>query len=74
MPFGKGPSTSGNTESIAAKLINLKKQQQEEEDMLSFPVVKAVSGLPWIPKAREKDVETFLNLVREKFIGFSLPG
>ena len=63
-----------DTASIAAKLIKIRKQQQEAEEDVGIPEVKVVTGLPWIPKAREKDIESFLNLVRQKFIGFSLPG
>ncbi|KAM4748538.1 striatin-interacting protein 2 [Rhinophrynus dorsalis] len=29
-------------------------------------------GLPWAPKVREKDIENFLEMSRNKFIGFTL--
>ena len=75
MPIRKAPTLSKDTASIAAKLIKLRKQQQQEaEEDLELPEVKVLTGLPWIPKAREKDIEAFLNLVRQKFIGFPLPG
>ncbi|CAH0390656.1 unnamed protein product [Bemisia tabaci] len=31
-------------------------------------------GLPWAPKVRKKDLETFLDNTREKFLQFFLPG
>ncbi|KAL0267192.1 UNVERIFIED_CONTAM: hypothetical protein PYX00_009539 [Menopon gallinae] len=31
-------------------------------------------GLPWLPKVRQKDLDTFLENTRIKFVGFSLPG
>ncbi|XP_041944830.1 striatin-interacting protein 1 homolog isoform X3 [Alosa alosa] len=36
-------------------------------ERLSFP-----KGLPWAPKVREKDIETFLESSRSKFIGYTL--
>ncbi|XP_068132062.1 striatin-interacting protein 2 [Hyperolius riggenbachi] len=36
-------------------------------DRVSFP-----KGLPWAPKVREKDIENFLEMSRNKFIGFTL--
>uniref|UniRef100_F7A9M5 Uncharacterized protein n=1 Tax=Ciona intestinalis TaxID=7719 RepID=F7A9M5_CIOIN len=50
------------------------RREQQAPDISDLPHVKVVSGLPWTPKARKKDVELFLNQVRQKFIGFSLPG
>ncbi|XP_063073580.1 striatin-interacting protein 1 homolog [Engraulis encrasicolus] len=38
-------------------------------DRLTFP-----RGLPWAPKVREKDIEHFLEMSRNKFIGFTLGG
>ncbi|KAM5205201.1 striatin-interacting protein 2 isoform 6-T6 [Hipposideros larvatus] len=36
-------------------------------DQVAFP-----KGLPWAPKVRQKDIEHFLELSRNKFIGFTL--
>lgn len=36
-------------------------------EQISFP-----KGLPWAPKVREKDIETFLECSRSKFIGYTL--
>lgn len=30
-------------------------------------------GLPWVPKIRQKDLDVFLDHVRIKFVGFTLP-
>lgn len=32
------------------------------------------SGLPWTPKVRQKDVDTFLEVARLKFVGYKLQG
>ena len=73
MPLRSGPTLTKDPATIASKLVQIRREQQEAEEAV-VPDVKLVSGLPWIPKAREKDVEAFLNLVRQKFIGFPLPG
>lgn len=31
-------------------------------------------GLPWTPKVRQKDVDTFLEASRLKFVGYNLEG
>ncbi|XP_060516087.1 striatin-interacting protein 1 isoform X2 [Cylas formicarius] len=31
-------------------------------------------GLPWKPKVRQKDIDTFLDTARQKFLGYCLPG
>ncbi|XP_058510916.1 striatin-interacting protein 2 isoform X3 [Ochotona princeps] len=36
-------------------------------DRVAFP-----KGLPWAPKVRQKDIEQFLEMSRNKFIGFTL--
>ncbi|KAL1777690.1 striatin-interacting protein 2 [Sigmodon hispidus] len=36
-------------------------------DRVAFP-----KGLPWAPKVRQKDIEHFLEMSRNKFIGFTL--
>ncbi|XP_043944773.1 striatin-interacting protein 2 [Protopterus annectens] len=36
-------------------------------ERVSFP-----KGLPWAPKVREKDIENFLEVCRNKFVGFTL--
>lgn len=33
-----------------------------------------LSGLPWIPKVRQKDLDAFLENTRIKFVGFPLQG
>lgn len=35
--------------------------------------VKPINCLPWIPKVRRKDIYQFMDLSRQKFIGYSLP-
>lgn len=34
----------------------------------------APRGLPWKPKVRQKDIDSFLDTARMKFLGYSLPG
>nr|CAB3266664.1 striatin-interacting protein 1 homolog [Phallusia mammillata] len=73
----KGPTLTTDTAAIAAKLIKIRKEQEDAQTAETgpdIPTVKLVPGLPWVPKARKRDVEAFLNLVRQKFIGFPLPG
>ncbi|XP_053318940.1 striatin-interacting protein 2 [Spea bombifrons] len=48
---------------IPQPLISLR----NNADRVSFP-----RGLPWAPKVREKDIEHFLEMSRNKFIGFTL--
>uniref|UniRef100_A0A6M2DIS4 Uncharacterized protein n=1 Tax=Xenopsylla cheopis TaxID=163159 RepID=A0A6M2DIS4_XENCH len=45
--------------------------QQPSIDRPGTPV-PAPKGLPWMPKVRQKDVETFLDASRMKFIGYTL--
>lgn len=32
------------------------------------------TGLPWTPKVRQKDIDSFLDNTRIKFVGFQLQG
>lgn len=32
------------------------------------------TGLPWTPKVRQKDIDSFLDTTRVKFVGFQLQG
>lgn len=57
-------------------------ENQKENELPGFPhqpsinntvnELKALPKLPWTPKVREKDIETFLESSRSKFIGFTL--
>ncbi|KAK4301846.1 hypothetical protein Pmani_026037 [Petrolisthes manimaculis] len=38
------------------------------------PTNTANKGLPWTPKVRQKDIDTFLDCTRVKFVGFQLQG
>lgn len=38
------------------------------------PVPTKSKGLPWLPKVRQKDLDTFLENTRIKFVGFPLEG
>lgn len=42
-------------------------------DVMSVPPSLLV-GLPWTPKVRQKDIDTFLDSTRVKFVGFQLQG
>lgn len=50
-----------------------------EQDQIRSASVESVSlppvlkGLPWVPKIRQKDLDAFLDSVRLKFIGFTIP-
>ncbi|XP_069797915.1 striatin-interacting protein 1-like isoform X3 [Narcine bancroftii] len=51
----------------------------EREEVLPPPIphptcerLSLPKGLPWAPKVREKDIETFLESSRSKFIGYTL--
>ncbi|KAG8542347.1 hypothetical protein GDO81_026914 [Engystomops pustulosus] len=53
----------------------------QERDLMSQPLsalrsnmerVYFPKGLPWAPKVRQKDIEDFLEMSRNKFIGFTL--
>lgn len=35
--------------------------------------VRNIERLPWTPKVRQKDIDQFLDVTRNKFIGFTLP-
>ncbi|XP_046621758.1 striatin-interacting protein 1 isoform X2 [Neodiprion virginianus] len=50
-------------------------QHNQTESRSSTPEsTKAKVGLPWIPKVRQKDVDTFLAVSRMKFVGYKLQG
>ncbi|XP_014209420.1 striatin-interacting protein 1 [Copidosoma floridanum] len=38
------------------------------------PPPTKIKGLPWAPKVRQKDVDTFLDVSRLKFVGYKLQG
>ncbi|XP_076236978.1 striatin interacting protein isoform X2 [Calliopsis andreniformis] len=38
------------------------------------PQITKGKGLPWTPKVRQKDVDTFLDVSRLKFVGYKLQG
>lgn len=52
--------------------------KKEELSNLSLQLVNTTpvslgKGLPWAPKIRQKDLDAFLDHVRLKFVGFTLP-
>ncbi|XP_012252405.1 striatin-interacting protein 1 homolog [Athalia rosae] len=48
---------------------------QQSESRSSTPEsTKTKVGLPWTPKVRQKDVDTFLAVSRMKFVGYTLQG
>lgn len=52
--------------------------KKEELSNLSLQLMNTTSvplgkGLPWAPKIRQKDLDAFLDHVRLKFVGFTLP-
>lgn len=72
-PFGNN-SSPGSVSSIASKLIELKNERELEDVLQDIHKVKVPHGLPWEPKTRERDIETFLSQARQKFVGFQLYG
>ncbi|XP_018421302.1 PREDICTED: striatin-interacting protein 2 isoform X1 [Nanorana parkeri] len=81
-PF-KSEETMGAEEEENEDADNMMEAETDvqERDVMSQPLaclrihterVCFPKGLPWAPKVREKDIETFLEMSRNKFIGFTL--
>lgn len=49
------------------------KPNSDEDAEADTEVQNISKGLPWMPKVRHKDIDTFLEQARMKFIGFTLP-
>ncbi|KAG7206269.1 hypothetical protein KM043_003653 [Ampulex compressa] len=49
-------------------------QSNQRQVWPSSPRLTKIKGLPWKPKVRQKDVDTFLELSRLKFVGYKLQG
>ncbi|OCT89281.1 hypothetical protein XELAEV_18017901mg [Xenopus laevis] len=81
-PF-KNDESQGPEEEESEETDNMMDTEPEgqEKDLLSQPLASLRAnnervcfpkGLPWAPKVREKDIENFLEMSRNKFIGFTL--
>lgn len=60
-PEDNGSETSGPAEVIPSR----------QDSMTNVP--QKLNCLPWSPKVRQKDIYQFLDLSRDKFIGYALP-
>lgn len=49
------------------------RNRKAELDNLRTTLLLNNKSLPWVPKARQKDIDLFFAQVRKKFIGYSLP-
>ncbi|XP_015429050.1 PREDICTED: striatin-interacting protein 1 [Dufourea novaeangliae] len=56
------------------RACHLEEQNNQPQVRPSTPPVNKVKGLPWTPKVRQKDVDTFLEVSRLKFVGYKLQG
>ncbi|XP_077328452.1 striatin-interacting protein 2 [Lithobates pipiens] len=81
-PF-KSEESAGTEEDENEDAENMVEAESDvqERDVMSQPMtclrihterVCFPKGLPWAPKVREKDIENFLEMSRNKFIGFTL--
>jgi len=64
------PSSSASTTSTA----NPNNQPSLTQPPAAVPPVQITARLPWTPKVRQKDIDQFLDISRNKFIGYSLIG
>ncbi|ALC43739.1 CG11526 [Drosophila busckii] len=63
-------STSGGNTATA----NPNNQPSLNQTPAAVPPVQITARLPWTPKVRQKDIDQFLDISRNKFIGYSLIG
>lgn len=54
------------------KFKNFVSGQKEAQYSPVMPI-RNIERLPWTPKVRQKDIDQFLDVSRNKFIGFTLP-
>ncbi|XP_017862728.1 PREDICTED: striatin-interacting protein 1 homolog [Drosophila arizonae] len=66
-------STSGNSNNSTAS-ANPNNQPSNMQPPVTVPAVQITPRLPWTPKVRQKDIDQFLDISRNKFIGYSLIG
>ncbi|XP_022215485.2 LOW QUALITY PROTEIN: striatin-interacting protein 1 homolog [Drosophila obscura] len=64
------PSSSASTTATA----NPNNQPSLTAPLTAVPPVQITARLPWTPKVRQKDIDQFLDISRNKFIGYSLIG
>ncbi|XP_044135911.1 striatin-interacting protein 2 [Bufo gargarizans] len=80
-PFkSEEPGTEEEENEDSENMVDTESDAQER-DLMSQPLsalrnnmdrVCFPKGLPWAPKVRQKDIEDFLEMSRNKFIGFTL--
>lgn len=49
-------------------------QKYDSQQFSPVPPIKLKNSLPWSPKVRQKDIDLFLDISRNKFVGYSLHG
>ncbi|XP_026847281.1 striatin-interacting protein 1 homolog isoform X2 [Drosophila persimilis] len=68
-PFDDPSSSASNTATA-----NPNNQPSLTAPLAAAPPVQITARLPWTPKVRQKDIDQFLDISRNKFIGYSLIG
>ncbi|XP_001352482.3 striatin-interacting protein 1 homolog isoform X2 [Drosophila pseudoobscura] len=68
-PFDDPSSSASNTATA-----NPNNQPSLTAPLPAVPPVQITARLPWTPKVRQKDIDQFLDISRNKFIGYSLIG
>lgn len=67
-------SGNNNSRREAAPMLPAWPEVTLEEQAATPEPCPTPRGLPWLPKVRQKDIDTFLDNARIKFVGYSLPG
>ncbi|XP_065224067.1 striatin-interacting protein 1 homolog [Planococcus citri] len=66
--------SNNNETSISEAAITLPEEPPSRPKSIEkAPSIPQHKGLPWVPKIRQKDLDVFLDHVRLKFVGFTLP-
>ncbi|CAK9819050.1 Striatin-interacting protein 1 [Anthophora plagiata] len=66
---GEGEPEPNEDPFVCSKLKTCEKRNNRRPD-----TPQLAKGLPWTPKVRQKDVDTFLEVSRLKFFGYNLEG
>ncbi|EDW79495.1 uncharacterized protein Dwil_GK20380 [Drosophila willistoni] len=65
---------SSGTSSSSTATANPNNQPSHTQPPTAVPPIQMTARLPWTPKVRQKDIDQFLDISRNKFIGYSLIG
>lgn len=66
-------SNNNETSTSEASLTLTEEPPPRAKSIEKAPSLPQNKGLPWVPKIRQKDLDVFLDHVRLKFVGFTLP-